>query len=237
LNPLSPAAELYRLTQAKLSVLQKERGINVILVTSAVPNEGKTFAACCLAGVLARERRKRVLLIDADLRKGSAGRVFGLNENMRGLNQLLENNYLEFNKSSDGSIVLLDTPDLEQHIVKCAELNLSFLPSGTGNGEPAQLSNIPQLELLIRQAAGMFDWVIIDSPPVLAVADTHLLAPLCDATLFVVHSRKTNAAAVKEAIQRIGSDRICGLLMNRMNRRDAYYDYSYYGNYGRKQNA
>jgi Mrp family chromosome partitioning ATPase len=232
MDPLSLAGEPYRLMQAKLALMQKERGIKTILITSAVPNEGKTFSACCLAGMLARQRDKKVLLIDADLRTGSASRMLGLNGKLSGLQELLDGNaslgLMQSSSEDNEDTFLMDAFRLEQSVLKCAEVNLYFLPSGTTPDAPSQLYNLPELERLIRQAEALFDWVIIDSSPVLALADANLLAPICDATLFVVRSRKTNAALVKEAIQRIGPERICGLLVNRVGGTSSNAYYSYY---------
>jgi Mrp family chromosome partitioning ATPase len=234
MNPFAPAGEPYRLMHAKLLAMQKRQAMKTILVTSAVPGEGKTFAATCLAGVLARESGKRVLLIDADLRTGNAGRMLGFGEKGIGLVELLD-------EAADLATVEIDVTDgypecevlpntrtLERSIVQCSEVNMHLLPSGTSRNKPAHLLNTPRLEGLLRQAELLYDWIIIDSPPVLALADANVLAPLCDGTVVVVRTGKTPAAAVKEAIRRIGTERICGLLMNRTRGGHSSY---YYGSY------
>ncbi len=81
LDPHTVAGEQYRVLRSKLTQMQKERGIKSLLITSSVPYEGKTFTACCLAGVFAQEPGKRVVLIDADLRKPRVGHALGMNGN------------------------------------------------------------------------------------------------------------------------------------------------------------
>ncbi len=215
LDPLTLVGEQYRMLRAKLSQLQKERGIKTVLVTSSVPAEGKTFTACCLAGVFAQEPGKRVLLIDADLRKPAAGTSLGLKDGMRaeGLAQILRG-------EATPETVLLSSE------------NMAFflLPGGRVPDDPAELLSSPNLERTVKRMAQVFDWVVIDSPPIVGLADASLIAPLCDAVLLVVQTDKTPSKLAVDAIELIGREKFCGVVMNRgkHTRASRYYYYSYY---------
>jgi tyrosine-protein kinase Etk/Wzc len=213
--------EHFRIMRAKLTVLQKERGLKTILITSAIPGEGKTFAGCCLAGILARELGKRVLLIDADLRTGNAQRVLGLEtkERISGLVELLRG-------SSDKRA-------LESSIHRCGQSNLFFLPSGESADNPSELLSSPKFEQIMRGLTPSFDWIIVDSTPLLGLADASLVAPLCDGTLLIACAGKTPIKLIQNSIQKIGQQRTIGVLLNRVRKRSAYY----YGKYYKKRSA
>jgi len=213
LNPLCFEGEHYRLLQTRLLAMQKERKLKSLLISSANPHEGKTFSSCCVAGVLAQEPGKRVLLIDADLRRANATHMLGLANKER---------------SRTSNAVLSGAADLEASVMRCAELNLYFLPADTKAFNPANLMNSSQLERVLNQAAQAFDWVIVDSPPILAVSDANRIFPYCDGMLLVVHSGKTPMKMIRESIQRVGANRICGVLMNRVKTVQSTY---YYGGY------
>ena len=171
LDPLTAAGEQYRLLRSKLAQMQKERGIKIVLVTSSVPFEGKTFTACCLAGVIGLEPGKRVLLIDADLRKATVPKELGMNGDgpAQGLMQ-----------------VLRGERSAEEVLLKGTEGEFYLLPAGPVPEDPAELLSSILLERTIKSLAPNFDWVIIDSPPVMSMADATIIAPLCDAVLLVV---------------------------------------------------
>jgi capsular exopolysaccharide synthesis family protein len=224
LDPLTLVGEQYRLLRAKLSLMQKERGIRSLLVTSSVPAEGKTFTACCLAGVFAQEPGKRVLLMDADLRKPRAGRDLGVKDSTHQVG-LLE--------------VLRGEKKAEEVLLSSSRMDFFLLPGGSVPDDPAELLSSPNLEHTIRSLTEMFDWVIIDAPPIIGLADTSLIAPLCDAVLLVVHTDKTPAKLAKEAVERIGRAKFCGVVMNRGKhvRASRYYYYNYYHRKGQGRRA
>jgi capsular exopolysaccharide synthesis family protein len=215
LDPLSLVGEQFRLLRSKLGLMQKQRGIKTILITSSVPDEGKTFTASGLAGVFAQEPGKRVVLIDADMRKPKSGWNFGLNGSAGnvGLSEVLRGN-LEFN---NGLFMALSSA-------------FYFMPSGPIPSNPSELLSSPNLEKIIKAAAANFDWVIIDSPPVLALADSMMITPLVDAVVLVVRANSTASNLVAETVNHIGRDRICGVVLNRqkkINTSRYYYQYYY----------
>jgi protein-tyrosine kinase len=214
LDPLTLVGEQFRSLRSKLGLMQKQRGIKVVLVTSSVPDEGKTFTASGLAGVFAQEPGKRVLLIDADMRKPKSGLVFGLNGSIGtvGLSRVLcgEMNFLQ-------GLLLSTNPAFH------------FMPSGPLPLNPSELLSSQKMEQILKAAATKFDWVIIDSPPVLALSDTSLLTPLCDAVVLVVRAGSTPSKLILNTIDQIGRDRICGVVLNRQKRiHSSRYYYQYY---------
>ena len=215
-DPVTMAGEQFRMVRARLSALQKERGVKTVLITSSIPAEGKTFIACCLAGILAREPGKRVLLIDGDLRTQNVHRTLGMDT-----------------KSSQGLVEMLrsqtDPRTLMHSIKHCSQNNLYYLPAGQALDNPAELLSSPKLEALFHDLAPLFDWIIVDSTPVLHLADANLTLPLCDATLLVACAGKTPTKFIKNSIQKIGQQRTIGVLLNRVqNVASAYYYAPYY---------
>jgi capsular exopolysaccharide synthesis family protein len=218
LDHQSLVGEQYRFLRAKLAAMQKQRGIKTILVTSSTALEGKTFTACCLAGILAQEPSKRVLLVDADLRRPRAGRNLGLDETVvpGGFSQMLR-----------------DEAGLKDSLLRCSNLDFYFLPSGTTVENPSELLSSPNLERQVKHMAFLFDWIVMDCPPALALADVARLAPLCDTVLLVVWADKTPVKMINQAIQMIGREQICGIVLNRARDSSSYYYYyRYYSNNG-----
>ncbi len=206
--------EQFRFLRARLGQLQRQHGIKKLLITSSLPGEGKTFTACCLAGILAQEPGKRVLLIDADLRKPCAAQNLGLYEREQpgGLSRILA-----------GSM------SLEEALLSSSTMDFFFLPAGPEAANPSELLASNNLERVIQQVNQLFDWVVVDSPPVLTLADPSRLAPLCDAVLMVVQANKTPSKLILKAVQMVGRDLVCGVVMNRvLNLQSSRYYRHYY---------
>jgi len=206
--------EQLRFLRTRLSQMQRQRGYKKLLITSSVPGEGKTFIACCLAGILAQEPGKRVLLINADLRRPRTAQNFGLKREteLMGLSHLLQ-----------------QTGTLEEALLKSSSIDLFYLPSGKAPENPSELLASDNLDRILHVASELFDWIVVDSPPVLNIADSTRLAPLCDTVILVVHANMTPAKLVQKTIQMIGKDAICGIVMNRtkIHPTSRYY-YKYY---------
>lgn len=214
LHSLTLVGEQFRLLRSRLDLLQKQKGIKTMLITSTAPGEGKTFTSSCLAGVFAQEGGKRVLLIDADMRKPESGRNFGINGAglSAGLSSVLRGE-LEFSRA----VLVSSNPEF------------CFLPSGPVPSNPSELLSSPRLEEILKTAQNHFDWVIVDSPPVLPLADTTVITPLCDAVVLVVRLNSTPAKLVQQAIDQIGREHICGVVLNRQKQaRSSRYYYQYY---------
>jgi capsular exopolysaccharide synthesis family protein len=216
LDPQTLVGEQFRLLRVSLSTVQKQRGIRTLLVTSSTPREGKTFTACALAGVLAQEPGRRVVLVDADLRRPSAAQRMGLSgtHTLNGLSGILRGETTIENVlwGSNGS-------------------ELFFLPSGPIPDNPSELLSTPAVAKTLRSLSDSFDWVVIDSPPVLALADATVLSPVCEAILLVARADSTPSKLILESIQRLGREKICGVVMNRV--RNSHFSRHYYNYYGR----
>jgi capsular exopolysaccharide synthesis family protein len=206
------AAEQYQMLRTGLNA-QRQKGLKTLLVSSAIPDEGKTFVACCLAGFLAKEQDKKVLLIDGDLRTGSAGHSLGVDK---------------FRPRLGLSDILAGKADIEDCLITCSELNLSFLPAGSSVQHPVELLSSPRLEQIMHDLTVLFDWLIVDSPPVLPIADTNVLNPICDSAVVVVRADRTPASLVNEAINKLGRPKIFGVVLNSVRDIKATH---YYGHY------
>jgi capsular exopolysaccharide synthesis family protein len=206
------ATEQFQMMRAELSAL-RQRGLKSLVITSAVPDEGKTFVACCLAGMLAKEQDRKVLLIDGDLRTGSAGHALKFDNGVRrnGLSDVL---------SANG--------DVENFLIPCLDSNLWVLPAGRAIDNPVELLSSPRLQQMMKDLTVLFDWIIVDSPPVLPIADTSVLSPICDASLIVVRADRTPASLIKKTIDKVGRGRVPGIVLNGVREIHAK---QYYGHY------
>jgi protein-tyrosine kinase len=214
MDPHTIFGEQLRVLRTKLGLIQKQNGVKTILVTSAIPQEGKSFTACALAGVFAQEQGKRVVIIDADMRKTGSGKDFGINGNnsIVGLAQVLQGE-----------------KDFSSALIKSTNPEFWFLPSGSLPTNPSELLSSPNFERVLKSAAESFNCVIVDSPPVIALSDPTLIAPLCDTVVLVVRVNFTPLKLILETISRIGTDRICGVVLNQQKHfhKSRYY-YQYY---------
>lgn len=208
-------AESYRnLRSAIMYIAAEPERPRVILVTSALPGEGKSTVAANLAKTLALGG-SRVLLVDADLRKGSLNEVFGLLPEP-GLSELL-----------------LNPATLHETIQTDSVPNLSFIAAGARLANPGDLFLHPALTSLLAAWRAQFDYVILDGTPVFAADDATTLAPKVDGTLFVVRRRFSRARQVREAIELLlrRQAKVLGVVFNRIDaasRSHYYYKYAAY---------
>ena len=185
----------FRRMAATMYNAQGDGDLKLVLVTSAAPGEGKTLTAANVALILSESFRQRVLLIDADLRRPSLHRVWGVGEE-QGLSDLLKS-------ATEHEPIFVQLSD-----------TLTLLPAGRPDSDPTGgLTSDPMRRILI-DARARFDWVLIDSPPIAAVDDATLLGSMVDAVVFVVRARKTRSAIVRRAVESIGRDRVFGLVLN-----------------------
>jgi capsular exopolysaccharide synthesis family protein len=209
------SVEQYRRLAATLHHEQVERGIKVVMVASALSGEGKTLTATNLALTLSHSYDRRVLLIDADLRRPAIHRIFNL-PNTSGLNEGLRADVLQ-------KLSLLQVSP-----------RLAVLPAGKPDPDPMRALTSGRMRRVLAEAAEAFEWVIVDTPPVTVLPDANLLASMVDAAVLVVGAGKTPCASVQRAISGVGRDRILGVVLNRVAEgvlgRQFYYDtYSYTG--------
>jgi protein-tyrosine kinase len=208
-----PAAcrEQYRRLAAILHDAQATNQTQVVMVASAVAGEGKTLTAANVSLTLSSSYRKRVLLIDADLRRPVLHQLFRV-ETGFGL--------------ADG----LDPSSEMKMIVRQVSPTLALLPAGHPTPDPMAGLISERMRQLIHEARGAFDWIILDTPPLMLLPDAHLLASMADSALLVVKAESTPHALVKRAMDAIGRSKILGVVLNgassgRGRVYDAYGDY------------
>lgn len=214
---LSPrGAEQFRTLRSRLYQLRNTQPIRVILVTSSIPGEGKTFIANNLAQAIVRQPDRRALLIDADLRCSrlhvplGAPPAPGLTDYLRG--------------EADEMKVIQQGP----------EANLCFIPGGNEVTNPSELLHNGRLKTLLDRVTPVFDWVILDSPPCLPVADSIMLADYSDCILMVVRAGSTPMETAQRALQELNGKNIAGVILNSVEENHLYGSYYYqaYGNSG-----
>lgn len=207
------STEQYRRLAGRLYIAQAEHGTRVVMVTSAMPGEGKTLTSTNVALTLAESYKRQVLLIDADLRRPWVHEMFQV-PNLSGLNDGLRS-------AEDHKIPLLRLTD-----------NLSILTAGRPDRDPMSVLSSDRMRRVLQEASTRFDWVIIDTPPVALLTDAHLLASLVDAVVLVVQAGKTPLSAINKAVEAVGRERILGIVLNRADHASVYHAYDYYGSYG-----
>jgi non-specific protein-tyrosine kinase len=215
-QPKSAVAEAYRTLRTGISFLSAQRGLKVLMITSPAAGEGKTTTAANLALVLA-DAGKRVVLVSADLRKPRIHRFFGMPNDV-GLSSVLAEEVQPWE-------AILD-PGLE---------NLRILLSGPVPSRPAELLQSDQMGEILAGLREVADYVIIDTAPMLLVADALALGPLVDGVLFVADSDHTSRSAVahsREQLEQVGAVLI-GSVLNNFDpaKARAYRHYGYYGPY------
>jgi capsular exopolysaccharide synthesis family protein len=198
----SPAAELeqYRRLAAALHDAQMARGIKTVMVTSALPREGKTLTALNLAITLSESYGRQVLLIDADLRWPSIHHVLGLPKT-RGLSEALRSESLE-----------LPFVPMSPH--------WSVLLAGVPGPMPLAGLTSERMGVLLDEFENRFDWVLLDTPPVGFLPDARLLARLIQSVVLVIGAGATPAAIVERAVAELGPDSILGTVLNRVREDD-----------------
>ena len=204
----SVSLEQYRRLAAVLHEEQVKGSLKTVMVTSALPSEGKTLTIANLALTLSGSYGRRVLLIDADLRAPSLHRLFKV-RNTRGLTDAL----------GDGQQGL---PVIE------LSSQLSLLTAGRPGPTPLADLTSERMGEVIRDCATSYDWVLIDTPPVGLLPDAQVLARVAGAVIFVIAAGSTPSAAVERAVTEIGADSIIGTVLNRVDDRRiheaSYYD-------------
>ncbi len=210
-TPKSPIAEQFRTIRTNIQFSIVDEELQTMIVTSSGPAEGKSTTTANLAVVFAQQG-KRVLLIDADLRKPTVHYTFRT-ENHIGL-----------------SNVLTRQSSLEEAVTVTAQEKLWVLPSGPIPPNPSELLGSKGMKTLLEQAKNEYDVIILDTPPVLAVTDAQVLSNLADGVVLVVSSGKTETDAAKKAKELLESAKakILGVVLNNKKVQDSQY-YYYYG--------
>lgn len=205
-------SEEFRTLRSRLYKIREKQKLQTVLITSALPAEGKTFVSANLAQVISRQHERRALLVDADLRKSRLHQALGAPQTP-GLSEYLRGEADEF------SIIQRGSQD-----------NLFLIPGGKQASNPAELISSGRLRNLLQRVSSAFDWIIIDSPPVVPVSDACLLAEMCDGVLLVVEAASTPYDLAQKACLEFREKHLLGAILNRIDSRTGYS--SYYYNYG-----
>jgi len=191
----SLGAEKFRFLAVRLRQFRHNRPLKKVLITSTIPQEGKSTVAANLACTLARRRQHKTLLLEGDLRRPTLARQFGVGK-VPGLCEWLGGQTETFN------------------IYQLQNLGLWMLPAGTAPQNPLELMQSGKLSMLMEQLESWFDWIIIDSPPVLPLADTSLWSRLADGVLLVTRKGTTEKQQLKRGLDAIEKSKLLGALVN-----------------------
>lgn len=192
----SPTAEAFRLLRVRMRHMRKDRPLKTVLITSTIPQEGKSFAAANLACALASGSQTRTLLVEADVRRPTLSRLFGL-EKTHGLCE-----YMHGRRKLTESIYRLDGA------------GIWLLPAGSDSGDPFEEIQSSKLSQLFQLLTEWFDWIIVDTPPVLPMADTSAWSRLADGILLVTRRGVTEKRKLERGLKAIETGKLIGALLN-----------------------
>ena len=209
IDPHGPGADRFRFLRMRLRQLKQAQNVKTLLVTSPLPRDGKTTVVLNLATALAEDGKRNVLVMDADLHHSSLCNRLSL-EPKAGLAECLEHR----------------APPLSalQYI---QPLGWYFLGAGQAHGNPMELLQSNAFPAALQFLSPHFDWIVLDSPPILPLSDTVALRPQADASLLVVRAGSTPRDAIHTAIERLGPKHVAAIVLNGAEELDRVYS-SYY---------
>jgi len=212
-KPREAPAEEFRTLRTRLNHLQTTQPIHTLVITSPSPAEGKSFTAANLALAQSQLKGKRILLVDFDFRRPTVDKTFQvpISPGMT--------NYLQ------------GTASLAHILMRVGDSNLYVVTAGDPVPNPLELLNLKECASLIAGLRNHFDWVILDSPPLLFAADGNLLATMADGTVLVVRIGTTTYDSVARAVQSLCENNVLGIVVNGARRGELYSKYSYYHDY------
>lgn len=212
-NPREAPAEEFRTLRTRLNHMQTIQPLHTIVVTSASPAEGKSFTATNLAVTQSQLADKRVLLADFDFRRPTVDKTFQI-------------------PCSPGiTDFFLGKARLSDILQKVGDTQLYVMTAGEAVTNPLELLNLKECKALIDGLRNHFDWVILDSPPLLFAADGNLLSTMCDGTILVVRIGTTTFDSVTRAMQSLCENNVLGVVVNGARRGELYSKYNYYHDY------
>lgn len=208
----SPTEE-FRSLRTRINHLQSLQRLHTLVVTSASPAEGKSFTAANLAIVESHLQGNFTVLCDFDFRRPIVHSLFRIDRSP-GLTDYLQ-----------GKATLAEI------IRRIAGTNLFLVPAGSAVLNPLELLNLKEVKVLLDRLPSLFNWVVLDSPPLLFAADANLLSTLCDGTLLVVRLGQTTIDAVSRALTGMSHNNVIGVVANAAKRGELYSKYTYYHSY------
>jgi len=208
----SLAAEKFRVLGLRLRNLREKRKLKRIVVTSTIPEEGKSLTAANLALNQSRSKVFKTLLIDGDLRRPAQANRFGLRASLPGLAECLRGERL-----------------LSEVVYKLNGTGLWFLPSGIPPENPLELMQSGRMSDMLTRLGGFFDWLIIDSPPLIPLADTTYWMKQSDGVLLVIREGVTEKKPLKRALEIVDRSALLGIVVNSCSSSDHKNYYQRYG--------
>jgi len=212
-HPHNAPSEEFRTLRTRLNHMQSLQPIHTAVVTSPSPAEGKSFAAVNLALAEAQLAGNFTLLCDFDFRRPIVHQLFqtdrgpGITDYLQGKCQLHE------------------------AMRRIGETNLFIMPAGEAVINPLELLNLKEVKELLDRLPSLFNWIILDSPPLLFAADANLLSTLCHGTILVVRIGATTIDSVTRAMQSLCQNNVLGIVVNGARRGELYSKYTYYHSY------
>lgn len=209
-QPTLPPGEEFRTLRTRLNHIQGLEPIHSLVITSPSPAEGKSFTATNLALAQSHLTDNYTLLCDFDFRRPTLHSLF------------------EIPRVPGTTDLLLGEASLHQVLKRIAGTNLFVLPAGTLVRNPLELLNLKEVKQLLEELPKIFNWVILDTPPLLFSADANLLATLCDGTLVVVRIGSTTYEQLGRAVQSLCENNVLGVVANGAHAGELYSKYTYY---------
>lgn len=212
-HPHNAPSEEFRSLRTRLNHMQSLQPIHTAVVTSPSPAEGKSFAAVNLAMAEAQLAGNLTLLCDFDFRRPIVHHLFQA-ERSPGITDYLQ-----------GKV------QLHEAMRRVGDSNLFIMPAGEAVINPLELLNLKEVKELLDRLPSLFNWVILDSPPLLFAADANLLSTLCHGTILVVRIGATTIDSVTRAMQSLCQNNVLGIVVNGARRGELYSKYTYYHSY------
>jgi len=217
-EPHSPGADRFRFLRMRLEVLKSTSKLKSILITSALPQDGKSTVALNLAAALAEGGRRSVLLLEADLHNATLLQRVNLKAKA-GLAECLESG--------------LDPLSALRHV---EPLRCYLLPAGEAKGNPTDLFQLDSFRDLLQKLSPYFDWILIDTPPVAPITDPIIISQHADACLLVIRADRTPREAIEKSLELLGPKKVLGILFNGVEGLNELYS-QYDGYYGKKKGS
>jgi len=192
----SPTAEAIRLLGVRLRDLRQIRPLKTVLITSTIPQEGKSTISANLACVLSQTASERTLLLEGDLRRPSLLQIFGT-EATAGISDCVKDGGSQF-----------------PGIYRLEDAGCWILPAGRSPSNPLELLQSHELKILMERLTANFDWIIIDSPPVLPLADTSIWMRMVDGVLLVTRQGTTQKRQLEKGLEALDQQKLLGALVN-----------------------
>ena len=213
LHPHEAPTEEFRTLRTRLNHMQSLQPIHTVVITSPSPAEGKSFAATNLALAEAQLSGNLTLLCDFDFRRP------------------IVHSLLQIDRGPGITDYLQGKIALHQAMRRVGDTNLYIMPAGEAVINPLELLNLKEVKQMLDRLPSLFNWVILDSPPLLFAADANLLSTLCHGTVLVVRIGATTVESITRAMQSLCQNNVLGIIVNGARRGELYSRYTYYNSY------